>query len=245
MSTIILRSCVRAQLLALLVVLAYSPSRGQEVECPPGCGPGRWSNEAVDLSSARSKAPYQTRDIRVASPDRQKIARIVKDIWWIETDGAKIVLGPNASQILYPAELAWAPDSRALYITEGSGYSTGYRVHIYRLEDHKLHCVTDLNQSLQHDFERRHKCSDGQSPNIAGLHWMDDSQQLLIVSEVPPVGICVDMEYFGGYLIAVDSGKIVKRYSPEALKDRWEDVLGYRLKGDFAELSAERRVALP
>jgi hypothetical protein len=69
------------------------------------------------------------------SPDKQKIAHIVKDHWWIEIGEIKISLGPKKSLILYPAELAWAPNSSALYITEGAGYTTGYRVSIYRLED--------------------------------------------------------------------------------------------------------------
>jgi hypothetical protein len=230
---------------ALLLFLAYSAAWGQSVECPPGCSLGRWSNEAVDLSSVRSKAPYETRDIRVVSPDRQKTARIVKDQWWIEIGGVKFSLGTKKSSILYPAEFAWAPNSRALYITEGAGYTTGYRVDIYRLENNKLRTEHDVNHTVQREFERRHKCAEGQLPNVAGVHWMDDSQHLLLVAEEPPLGICPDMDYFGGYLISVGDGRIVERYSPEAMEDRWKDVLGYSLKGEFDQLSAEQRAAMP
>jgi hypothetical protein len=84
MSAIAAKSRFRAQFAILLFSIAYSTGWGQGVDCPPGCSPGRWSKEAVDLSSVRSKAPFETRDIRVLSPDKQKIAHIVKDRWWIE-----------------------------------------------------------------------------------------------------------------------------------------------------------------
>jgi hypothetical protein len=245
MSPIILRSRLHAQRVPLLLLLAHSVGWGQAVDCPPGCSPGRWSNRAVDLSSAPSRTPEETRDIRVVSPDGQKIARIVKDKWWVEIDGTKIPPGPKASRISYPAELAWAPNSRALYITEGAGYSTGYRTVVYGLENNKLSHSDRVNQIVQHDFERHHKCAEGQLPNVAGLLWMNDSKRLLVVAEVPPVSICPDMEYFGGYLISVGDGQIVERYGPSAMEDRWRDVLGDTLKSDFANLSAEQRAALP
>jgi len=130
-----MRSRFRSPLMGVALFLSCASCWGQGVDCPSGCSPGRWSSEAIDLSSVRSKAPYETRDIRVLSPDKQKIAHIVKDHWWIEIGEIKISLGPKKSLILYPAELAWAPNSSALYITEGAGYTTGYRVSIYRLED--------------------------------------------------------------------------------------------------------------
>jgi hypothetical protein len=241
-----LKSSVHVQFLALLLSIPHSASWGQGTECPPGCGPGRWANEAINLSSAPSKAPEQTRYIRVTSPDHQKTAHILKEKWWIEIGGARISPERKASSIFYPAELAWAPDSRALYITESFGYTTGYRVLIFRLENDELRQVHDVNKAVQRDFERRHKCSEGQLANVAGLRWVDDSQHLLIVAEVPPIGgICTEMNYFGGYLVSVANGQIIERYNPQAVKDRWEDSLGYRLKGDFDLLSLAQRTTIP
>jgi len=245
MSPILLKSRFHVHRTALLLLFVCSAASGQTVDCPPGCSLGRWSNEAVDLSTVTSKAPYETRDIRIPSPDREKTARIVKDQWWIEIGGVRISLGTRKSSIFYPGEFAWAPNSRALYITEGAGYTTGYRVRIYSLDNNKLPTEGDVNRMVQRDFERRHKCAEGQLPNVGGVHWMNDSRHLLLVAEEPPVGICPDMNYFGGYLISVGDGQIVERYSPKTIEDRWTDVLGYRLKGEFEYLSAEQRVALP
>jgi hypothetical protein len=147
--------------------------------------------------------------------------------------------------ILYPAELAWAPNSRALYITEGTGYTTGYSLRIYFVDGDKLHEMKDINSNIEDDFARRHKCTDGQLPNVAGLHWADDSLQLFVVAEQPPISICKGMYYFGGYSVSTKTSQTVERYSPEALETRWKDVLGDRLKGDFEQLSKEERASLP
>lgn len=240
-----MRSRFRSPLMGVALFLAGTSCWGQGVDCPPGCSPGRWSSEAVDLSSARSKAPYETRDIRVLSPDKQKIAHIIKDHWWIEIGEIKISLGPKKSLILYPAELAWAPNSSAFYITEGAGYTTGYRVSIYRLEDQKLGAITDVNQKIERDFERRHKCSEEQSPNIAGLHWMDDSLNLLIVAEEPSIGICKEAYYFGAYLISIDASQIVERFTSKAAESRWKNAFGYVLKDGFERLSEQQKNASP
>lgn len=230
---------------ALTFFLSCASCWGQAVDCPPGCSPGRWSNEAVDLSSVRTKAPYETRDIRVLSPDKQKIAHIVKDHWWIEIGEIKISLGPKKSLILYPAELAWAPNSSAFYITEGAGYTTGYGVSVYRLQNQKLRAIADVNQKIQRDFERRQKCTEEQSPNIAGLHWMDDSLNLLIVAEEPSIGICKDAYYFGAYLISIDAGQVVERFTPQAAESRWKNAFGYVLKDGFERLSEQQKNSLP
>jgi hypothetical protein len=190
MSAVKSRPLVLVPLFCLVLIVGQSAARDQVTQCPPGCGPGRWSLEAVDLSSESGKAPYESRDIRIASPDQQKTVRIVKDRWWVEIGGRKISPNSKTESLLYPAELAWAPDSRALYITQSVGYSTGYHTEVYRLKEDDLHLVTGVNETIQRDFERQHKCDYGQLPNVAGLKWLGDSEQLVRVAEVPPVGIC-------------------------------------------------------
>lgn len=233
--------------LLLLFLLTGSLALGQGVECPPGCSPGRWSTQAVDLSSERVKAPYETRDIQIYSPDHQKFIHVVKDHWWIEAGEKKISPPLKASAVLYPAEMAWAPDSRAFFITHSIGYSTGYHTEIYRLTDNSL-LLIPVNAIIQKDFDRRHKCFDGQvgnDPNVAGLKWFDDSDRVVIVAEAPPIGICKDAEYFGGYEVSLASGRILKRFSPQQLADRWGEALGERLKSNLHFLSTEAKATVP
>jgi hypothetical protein len=160
----------------------------------------------------------------------------------------------KAPLLLYPAEILWAPDSSALGITRSEGYSTGYSIDIYRIGKNEIKRLPDVNQVVRGDFNRRHSChykdqgvDVGNEPNIAGLTWLRGSEQLVVVAEVPPVGICQQMEYFGGYLVSLSSSsvKIDERYTPQVLQNRWDKMMGDRLKSDFAELSPEQKASLP
>ena len=220
---------------------------GETTLCPPGCGPGHWSTAAIDLSPAKMKAPYESRDITVDSPDRQKSLRVVKDHWWVEIAELKIFPPAEAAEILYPAEAAWAPDSRSLFITQSAGYSTGYRVDVYRISDSKLVQI-HLSSIVARAFDRRHRCSDGQvsnDPNTAGFKWLDDSDRLLVVAEAPPVGVCKDANYFGGYEVSLTSRKILQSFSPQQLHDQWDGELGERLRDDLTLLSGDAKTKEP
>jgi hypothetical protein len=233
-----------------LLLLAMCLGSAQETACPPGCSPGRWSTDAIDLSSHRVKAPDEDRDIRVCSPDHGKCFHVINGHWSLETAGKHLSLPRRASELLYPAEIAWAPDGRAFFITSSAGYSSGYRTQVYRVEQDQLTPITQINGIVQKDFERNHRCFDGDTglglrPNLAGFKWLGSSDRLLVVAEVPPTGICREQEYFGGYEIVFPSRRIVRRLSPEQLSDSWGEVLGERLKSNLQFLSAAAKAKVP
>jgi len=235
-------------LAALLILVQASLLGARETTCPPGCHPGRWSTEAIDLSTQKVKAPYGDRDIRVYSPDHQKSFRVVNDRWWVEVGGKRLSQQGESSALYYPAEVAWAPDSRAFFLTLSFGDTTGYTAAVYRVSEEKLIPVLHMNPMIQKDFDRHHKCFDagtGNDPNVAGLKWLQDSDRLLVIAEVPPVGICKQMGYFGGYEISLASMKIVGRFSPEQLADRWIGALGDRLSSNFSNLSQAAKASVP
>jgi len=194
----------------------------------------------------RQKAPYESRDILIFAPDHRKVAHILKDQWWIE-DGTQRIAAKD-SLLLYPAELAWAPDSRAFFITTGTGYTTGYEVEFYRIAEGKIISIGKVNKTIRSDFEQHHRCFSygiGNDPNIAGLKWLNGSERILLVAEVPPLGICKEANYFGGYEISLSSGDILRRLSPDELTAAWSQVLGERLKGDLELLSAKAKRRVP
>jgi hypothetical protein len=236
-------------LLSLLLMSIGLVTPAQITLCPPGCNPGRWSTEATDLSSDSSKAPYNSRNIQVYAPDHHKSVHVVKENWWVEAEGTRMSSSTEASEILYPAEVAWAPDSQSFFITQSVGYSAGYHTDIYRIMENKLVPV-EVNRIVEREFDRRHKCFDrgtkeGNDPNIAGFKWLGGSDRLLIVAEVPPIGVCKDLEYFGGYEVSLNSQRIVQRFSPQQLADRWGEVLGERLKSNLGYLSREAKATMP
>lgn len=224
--------------------LAPRPARSQTVECPPGCSPGRWSSEAIDLSVARVKAPEEARDIRIASPDRSKSIRVVNERWWVESSGHKIFAQSSAATIFYPTEVAWSPDSSAFYITDSVGYTTGYHIAVYRIAGTRLREIKDIHRKVQRDFAKRHGCELGHLPNVAGLHW-EDAGHLLVVGDEPNVGVCDEMNYFGGYMISLPDGKILARYSPQMLENQWKRALGYWLDEAFLDLPEKQKATLP
>lgn len=241
-----LKRSATSTLLLILPLLMGPAISGQAVECPPGCSQGRWSKDAVDLSTERRKAPYESRDILIFAPDHKKLAHILKDHWWIE-DGAKKIVAKD-SLLLYPAEFAWAPDSRGFFITAGTGYTTGYEVRLYRIAEGKIISIGGVNKTVRLDFEHRHRCFGygiGNDPNIAGLKWLKGSERILLTAEVPPLGICREADYFGGYEISTSSGRILRRLSPEELAAGWSQVLGQRLIGDLELLSPRAKSSLP
>jgi len=168
----------------------------------------------------------------------------------VEIGEKRLSLSLQASELLYPAEMAWAPDSSAFFIASSIGYSTGYRIEVYRVTQDKLHPMTKLSRIVQKDFEHNHRCFDvdtrvGNAPNLAGFKWLDGSQRLLVIAEVPPVGVCKEMKYFGGYEVSLRSGEIKGQFSPQQLADRWGGTLGERLRDDLQSLSADTKRKLP
>jgi len=225
----------------------------QETQCTGQVGTGLWSTEAVDLcTSMKGTAPTDTRNLLIRSPDHKKVIHVVGEEWWLEIGDSKFSLGAKASYLQYPAELSWAPSSNAFYITWGDGNIAGFVTELYRVEDKIVRRLPDVNPALQEDFNRNHKCvfynhgkDVGDDPNVAGLKWVNDSSQLILVAEVPPEGICEQAGYFGGYLVSASDGRILKRFSPLDLEKAWGTVFGDRLRGDFEGLTSKEKTMVP
>lgn len=148
-------------------------------------------------------------------------------------------------------ELQWAPDSQSFYTTQSEGFTTLYMVDVFRFTGQRVKHYPKLYRKIASDFDRRHKCWDevlesGNDPNVAGLTWANDSADLLVVAQVPPIGICGDkMRYFGGYLISLSSGRITQRFTPDELEKQWKQVLGPHLQYDLGVLPESEKNLLP
>jgi hypothetical protein len=231
-----------ACLILMLFLIGSSRLMGATAACSLHLDKGDWSNSAVDISPS---GPGGTQNLRVCSPDNKKAVVVKDEHWWVEI-GHDAVSKP--ASLDFHVELQWAPGSGAFYLTGSDGETTGSHTEIYELRARHLVSV-HTGQAVVNDFEKHHKCWDrrfgvGNDPNVAGLTWTD-SGNLLLVAEVPNLGICDQMKYFGGYVISIRSGRITARYSPNQLVDRWADVIGDRLRSDLHYLSAEQQRTLP
>lgn len=232
-------------LLALfLCSVPYAAS--QDSSCRPASEPGQWSAVAIDVSWPRQ--PQAHRNFCASSPDHLKVIHVVDDYWWVETNQARITPKWDA---LMQFELQWAPDSQTFYTTQSEGLTIIYTVDAYHIVGNRVERYRSINHTTISDFNRRHRCwneayQTGNAPNIAGLTWIDNSKQLLVVAQVPPIGICGDgMRYFGGYLITLPSGRITRRFSPNELKTLWGQKLGPHLQDDLARLPEDKRNLSP
>lgn len=224
-------------------------------ECVPGRSPGQWSAAAKDLcTTVKGTVPDFTRDLTLYSENKKYAVRVVKDKWWVENSGRRMNSPISTPKVGYPAELAWSPDGKAFYITWSNGSIAGFLTEVYRIRGGSVEPTPNINKIVRDDFTIRHKClfydkgkNIGYDPNVVGLQWIDNSTySLVIVAEVPPDSLCgLNMGYFGGYLVSVRSGRILKRYSPEDLFKQFGKIMGERLLGDFSGLTRKEKSELP
>jgi hypothetical protein len=242
----------------ITVVLTISSS-AHATDCPPEGKLGIWSTNATYLCShATEKAPPRdlARDIRVYSPDRQKAIHVVNQRWFVEIGGRTLALDPGKDYVsYYPAELSWAPDSTAFYITQSNATSEidGFHTEAYRLREGSIEPLPNIDATVHEQFDRHHECIryfqgkkyNENHSNVAGLAWVDGSGGILLIAEVVPDSDCSPRGYFGGYLLSTADGRILHEYSPRELVERWSTVLGGRLKDDYKDLSTEEKTAKP
>ena len=185
---------------------------------------GEWSREATVLEYRGG-----TRTAAILAPDRRKKAIVDGVSLRVEMDGPRLPGIENAG-VSTLAELRWAPDSRAFFITESHGGAVGeWRVTVYMIETQSVRSV-DVTSEVTREFKQHYRCAEPEEPNVGAVRWVDGSNQLLVVAEVPPHSSCPEMGKVKGYVVKVPTGRIVQAFDARELKTRWGRYLGDRLK---------------
>ena len=222
------------------------PQWAWSLYCPPQGKPGIWSREATYLCSRATRDGF-ARDIRVYSPDRSKAVHVVNDSWFVEIGNT--TLRPDAVEShvsYYPAELLWAPDSQAFYITQSDATSeiNGFHTELYRVDGQSIRHVQNIWTAVNDRFAKLHNCVH-EHPNTAGLKWVEGMSRIVVVEEIPSDSVCAPREYFSGYLVSTADSQVIQEYSPEELFRRWGRVFGGRLRGDYRDLRPAEREDKP
>jgi hypothetical protein len=129
------------------------------------------------------------RDIRVYSPDHRKAVHVVNDHWFVEIGKSTLRLSPEESYVSdYPAELSWAPDSAAFYITQSDATSeiNGFHTELYQVNEQTLRRMEDIWSVVNDHFAKHHECAD-EDPNVAGLTWLGGSIQIIVMPRYLPI----------------------------------------------------------
>jgi hypothetical protein len=223
--------CLALMLLATLLATTSIAGVPGPLQRPQ---PGTWSatasylwpgpNALVDLSEGR-------RNLSVVSPNRK--LRITVDDTQLqvvsETSGTS--LSSEFIGVMSLAEVLWAPDSAAFFLTESDGGWVGtWSVTVYRVTPGTLTRFSTGVLALA-DFRRRFPRCPDEHPNVAGIGWQNGSKRLMLVVEMPCHSGCVDMCKRLGYVVESFSGSIVERISETEIQTRWKTVLGPRLLG--------------
>ena len=200
-----------AILFALAVLLPAFPAAAEE---------GVWSKQAFAVPRGR--------DFRVPSPDRRRTV-LVRELALIAVEGGAPVPGIEGYSLFLPAEIAWAPDSKAFVVTSNEGGADeAWFVTVYLFEYERLNYY-EVTAEAADRFKELVKCPDAGEPNFGAVKWLKESKNLLVVAEVPARASCADKGRVQGYVIEVPSGKVLNELPPRKLADDWSEYLGPRV----------------
>lgn len=194
--------------------------------------PGMWSVRGVYLwpgPTAIADVPMASRQLHLAGPDG-KTALHVGDIEaYVVSPSGRRSAGFGIPSL---AELVWSPNTRAFALTESDGGWVGsWSVRIALLSPSGNLQFHQISRSVAQDFYLRtskRKCPE--QSNVAAIAWTKGTEELLLVAEAPPHSSCPVMTAVCGYMVAVPSGVIRRRVSPQILEKEWGNVLGPRLR---------------
>lgn len=140
-------------------------------------------------------------------------------------------LGVNADAKL--TEMLWSPTGRFVSVTASDGGIVGtWSVNVFALDrDGGLHKHDNLRDAFK-SADAFPDCDEKETPNIGAIAWLNNGRDILLVAEVPPHSSCRNMSALSGYLVQVESGKIIEQLSESQLREKWGPKLGCRFARD-------------
>jgi hypothetical protein len=208
------------------------------------------AGDGFSRTAIRLNWVYQCgRTVAIPSPDGRSTARVSQtgERMQLDVSGAIGKLsatfddGPNSS-------LAWAPDSKALFVTVNQGGIVGsYSLSIVgELDPFPGLDMWDFTHLVHEAFGHPVRCFDPEHPNVAGIAWRGSSRRLLVAAEILPHSNCDSMGIFKGYVLDPYAGKIVETYDQLEMKRRFRPLLGPRLLNATDEcITRPRRCWIP
>ena len=186
------------------------------------------------MYSRTATSIWSSGDITIPSPDGKK-AIVVKPPKNPDSDETHTVLIRAGSHVyrtkigaLVNAEAAWAPDSKAFFITYSDGGMVGtYHVRIVYVANSGIHVVEPVpnGRSLF-----KPTCFDPETPNVGAIGWLGNgSDKLAIAVEVPGHTSCASMGTFKAFVIQLPTGEVVSKYDQIEAKKAFSNLIGSML----------------
>jgi WD40 repeat protein len=215
----------------VMLILSLFVSYGAEYAFPQSKPiEGMYARHAVPVFDMfYSKVP----EPKAVSPDGKKIvlARYPSDSDDMELtlrNGGEIHVWNLGTSV--GAEISWAPDSRAFFVTRSPAGRNGmYFLTVYVLDDDKIR-ILDPTPIIYEAFGHPVRCDTPEEPNVAGVAWHKNSQRLLVAAEIVSHSNCDSNGTFEIYELSIPELKILKKYSQLEAKKLFWGSLGWELR---------------
>jgi hypothetical protein len=127
------------------------------------------------------------------------------------------------------AEISWAPDSKALFVTRSPAGRNGmYFLAVYVLDGDKIR-ILEPTPMIYEAFGHPVRCDTPEEPNVAGVSWDKDPHRLLVAAEIVSHSNCASNGTFEIYEISIPELKILKKYGQLEAKKLFWGSLGWEL----------------
>jgi hypothetical protein len=127
-------------------------------------------------------------------------------------------------------EAAWAPDSKAFFVTTSGGGRNGfYGLTVYFLKDGAV-SVLELTPAILKTFGHPVRCQSEEPPNVAGVRWTQDSRELIAVAEIVGHSNCDSEGTFRAYRVSLPEGRIIMSYDQIGAKQLFGGELGWAIR---------------
>ncbi len=197
-----------------------------------------WTQAKTDDDSMYSRSAtsiWASGDVTIPAPDGKKsiVVKHPDNPASEETHTVLIRVGRHLYRTkigaLVNAEAAWAPDSKAFFITYSDGGVVGtYHVRVVYVSDGGIHAIEPVPNGRR---LFKPTCFDPEMPNVGAIGWTGNaSDRLAIAVEVPPHSSCASMGTFKAYVIQLPNGKVVSEYGQIEAKRSFSKLIGGELR---------------
>jgi hypothetical protein len=206
-------------LMMVMVVAEFASSIEDHAEA------AEWSRQAVSLGYEKG-----SRRMEIPSPDGRKKVIITDVVLSVLSNGRRLS-GTEDIAISALSELLWSPDSLAFAITESYGGSVGdWHVRVFLIAGDALVQRLDVDDEVANAFKKDYSCEPPEPPNIGALKWFDGGQCIVVIAEVPPHSSCAKMGMWRGFLVNVQTGKLIREWTEREVITLWNNDLGNRFE---------------
>jgi len=210
----------------LLAAASLSPLRAAE-RCPrTGWTSGYWST----LAAQPCRENLNQNPVIILSPNRKQLLLVKEDeVFEKALDGES----PEELFAYRPGEeFLWSPDSSVVLVSFCFGAAGPCGV-ASSINGENEPTITEI---VRKEFASGHENDTCYvDVNVGALTWENDTDQIVVVAEIPPSPSCVGHKegYFESMVVSLSQRKVLSRYNMQETIHRWRSILGEGLRQDI------------